>query len=277
MTDTTPPPQEQLPDEPGEEESEGSSGEHLTPADALLILLVGASGAIFLLWLSKAAGVTGAALELPSDFQSGISNLWAALTTAGSGLLVWLLAGRPRTGGKYLHWIVGLAVSLPIVAIGINKFAAPACPPSTDAPFTGHWDGRISWKRAWADTLLNYDGSDSTFRAADPRSVGNLYIYRSPAGVYRGYSYWETKNGDATYSRLAVFPDEFEFDSAGKLLSFEMNTAMREKLRDFPYGPFQHYRLIFKSASAKDFRLRGWMLVVREDREDTVGTVLLSR
>jgi hypothetical protein len=261
----------QLPPE-GEGQPQG-----LNAADAILILMLGASGAIFILWISREIGVTGAVLDLPVDFKSAASSLWTALGTSTTGLMVWLIGGRRQLGAKYLAWSLVLAILFPVVAIAIRIVAPPDCPPPKDIPYGGEWNGHISWNNSWADTLFNYQGKDSTFRAVDPRSEGTMFVYRSGQGVYKGFSRWETKNADDAYSILAVFPSQFLFDTAGHLTSIDMKTAIRQRYRDFPYGPFQNYRFSFSGAPSSSPEIHGAVLVLREGRADSVGAVVLSR
>ena len=119
----------------------------------------------------------------------------------------------------------------------------------------------IYWYSRYAVLLLNHDGSNAKFKALNPRSEGHLHYYKSPAGVYKGYSTWTVKNGEQDLSQLVVIPSEFEFDGSGNLKFFCVKIAFRKKLTEFSYGPFTHYHLRFYERS--DTRLRGKIFLVQ--------------
>jgi hypothetical protein len=97
----------------------------------------------------------------------------------------------------------------------------------------------------------------------------------SKSGIYKGFSTWETKNGEETYSKLAVIPSHFEFTPWGNIKSFWMKTAFRNPVRQFSYGPFTSYRVQFTSVS--DSELRGKMYVYFGEQETEVGDVIFEK
>jgi hypothetical protein len=142
-------------------------------------------------------------------------------------------------------------------------------------PYGGEWKGTIYWYESYAQTLFNYRDADPEFKPVNPRSEGNLYFYRSTSGVYEGFSTWETKNGEQTYSKLVVLQSNFKFDDSGRLESVCVKTAFRTALIKFSYGPFTRYRMQFTNVS--ESHMQGKMIVYIEGQEVEVGDVVLER
>ena len=148
------------------------------------------------------------------------------------------------------------------------------------SPVCEDYRGTIHWYPNYAEIIFNYQGGTKNFQPVNPRSEGHLHFYKARSGVYKGFSLWETKNGERTYSKLAVIPTEFEFDSStGKIKKMCLKVAFRKKLEDFSYGPYTHYHMVLTQNS--DFWLRGKMLLVKngdgEEREIEIGDVILER
>lgn len=135
----------------------------------------------------------------------------------------------------------------------------------------------IYWDDDYAQTLFNFEGRTPNFQAVNPCSVGHLHYYRTRGGCYKGYSTWETRNGERTYSQVVVIHSEFKFESPGKLKEICTNIVVRKQVVEFSYGPFTHYHMRFTEWS--DTALRGKMLLIQngnggEDFE--VGDVVLE-
>lgn len=177
----------------------------------------------------------------------------------------------------YLNRLFGVLV-VEIIGAGFYLFYAGL--KQTLSTYCEDFMGTIHWYPDYAETIFNYQGGTKNFQPLNPRSEGHLHFYKSRAGVYKGFSLWETKNGELTYSKLVVIPAEFEFDSSsGKLRRISLSIALRQKLRDFSYGPFTHYQVEFIESS--DFRLRGRVLLVKNgngvERKIEIGDIILER
>lgn len=142
-----------------------------------------------------------------------------------------------------------------------------------------NWDYSVTiyWHLEYAEKLFNHEGGTPDFQPINPRSEGYLHYYRTQAGGYKGFSTWVAKNGEQSFSQLAVIHNEFEFDSSGNLTKMCLNIAFRKMLREFSYAPFTHYRMRFRECSGTV--LRGTMILVQNgngEKEIEVGEVVME-
>lgn len=182
------------------------------------------------------------------------------------------LIGKFKISRKYLALFVTKLV-LEVVAAGFFLFYNGITEPRH--PYSGEWKGVVFWKDDYARRLLNYEGTDNSFKPANTRSEGNMYLYKSNTGAYAGFSIWATKNGEQTYSQLAVIPSDITFDALGRISSICLKTIFRKPLIQFSYAPYTHYHMRFTEVS--ESRLRGKMIAVINDEEVEAGEVILER
>ncbi|MDQ5827129.1 MAG: hypothetical protein M3441_23445 [Chloroflexota bacterium] len=183
------------------------------------------------------------------------------------------LTGIIKVEKKFLAPLFAQSV-LPILAAGLFLFYTSVRTPSPP-PYLGEWKGTIYWHDDYARVLFNHGDADPVFQPANPRSEGSLYVYVSKSGVYKGFSTWETKNGEHTYSKLAVLLSDFTFDPSGALRAVSMKTAFRTPVRQFSYGPFTRYQIQFNYVSEN--HMAGKMLVDAQGRAREVGEVVMER
>lgn len=142
-----------------------------------------------------------------------------------------------------------------------------------EPPWVGTWKARIDWSAEFSQTLFNHGGK-AAFIPASPRSEGTVYIVKFRKS-YTGFSLWETKNGGDTYSKLFVRIENFHFKDS-RPERWDLTTAVRQKLVEFPYGPFFSYSMIFDQAS--ESHLAGAMVVRDQEGKDReVGKVVLEK
>jgi hypothetical protein len=135
----------------------------------------------------------------------------------------------------------------------------------------------VYWRADYAQTLFNFEGRTPNFQPVNPRSEGKLHYYKSPLGVFKGFSTWVNKNGEQAYSQVVVIHRAFKFESPGKLSEICTNIVVRNKLVEFSYGPFTHYHMRFSHWS--DTGLTGKMLLVKNgnaQEELEVGDIVLE-
>ena len=202
--------------------------------------------------------------------------VWAiVIAFAGTyAVAIGAMTGKIKVRKQHLSTLI-LKVVLPVTTAALFLFYSVVRAPTPPPPYSGEWKAAIYWYPSYAQTLFNYGNADPHFHPVNPRSEGSLYFYVSRDGVYKGFSIWETKNGEYAYSRLAVLPNEFEFDSSGTLKSLSLGTAFRVQLRPFSYGPFTRYKIRFTSTSG--VLIQGKMIAYPEGNEVEVGDVVLER
>ncbi|HTG35129.1 MAG TPA: hypothetical protein VLB76_19605 [Thermoanaerobaculia bacterium] len=142
------------------------------------------------------------------------------------------------------------------------------------APYTGKWKAQIKWTPEFSQTLFNYDHK-SQFVPINPRSEGVVYIVKFQ-GSYTGFSLWETKNGGDTYSKLFVLLERFHFKDPKTIDRWDLSTAIRQKIKEFPYGPFFAYSMEFIQADSN--HMEGKMILQDETgKRVEAGSVFLEK
>ena len=141
------------------------------------------------------------------------------------------------------------------------------------------WDytATIYWHPEYAEKLFNHEGGTPDFRPINPHSEGHVHYYRTQTGNFKGFSLWTAKNGEQSFSKLAVTLSEFEFDGSGYLQTMCLTVAFRKMLREFSYAPFTHYRMRF--ADCSETQLRGKMLLLQNgngEKEIEAGDVVME-
>ncbi|WP_374565127.1 hypothetical protein [Nitrosomonas sp.] len=138
----------------------------------------------------------------------------------------------------------------------------------------------ITWDSTYADTLFGE-------HVEAPHSGGRIaltYGCGSNKDQYWGIGYFELRASTQQYAQLCV-----EFDNitvgykifnrglpllfAREIRSFDLHSLVREKTRDFKYGVWVQYRMVFKTISAD--RLVGDMVLVNTG--ERVGSVNATR
>ena len=136
-------------------------------------------------------------------------------------------------------------------------------------PFAGEWRGRVSWTDEWAQSLWSV-APDS------PHSEGEMCIYRSTGGVYKGFAMWTFKNGDTPYAVAATLMSNFNFTTEGGLSSLDIKAYARRSIApDAPYGPSPIYTMHFKEINTT--KLFGRLTARIKSVDTDVGSVLIER
>lgn len=109
------------------------------------------------------------------------------------------------------------------------------------------WETTVEWNETYADTLFNFQNKtkmkyDSNFTILEPISEGKV-IFLFKNNIPSGSGVFTTKNNGETNSKLYVEISNIILENK-KLVSFELKTAIRQKVKEFSYGPFQHYKII---------------------------------
>jgi len=180
-------------------------------------------------------------------------------------------------GLKQLKTVAGELDGIDPTKVSVESIERRLIGPLPCGECTKSYRGIIYWRPEYAKTLFNYLGRTPNFRAVNPRSLGDLHYYKTQSGCFKGFSTWETKNGEQTYSQVVVTHGEFIFESPGRLKEISTNIVVRNKLVEFSYGPFTHYRMRFSDWS--DAVLRGKMLLVENGNgaeEVEVGDFVLE-
>jgi hypothetical protein len=142
-------------------------------------------------------------------------------------------------------------------------------------PYSGEWEGHVYWTDDWARRLINPGNKIPNFTPIHPRSEGNLYIYRSTSGVYKGFSTWTVMNNETQVSVAAVLASNFVI-SDGELKSCDVRAhSRRNVLEEASYGPSPLYTWSFSEIGTT--RLRGTMSTIYKGKAIDVGSVLLER
>ena len=146
--------------------------------------------------------------------------------------------------------------------------------------FAGRWSMTITWDAEYARTL--YGGPVDA-----PHSGGRIalaYGTGAEKNCYWGIGYFELRASTQQYAQLCVEFDNivvgykiFNFGLpmffARKLKSFDLHSLLREKTREFEYGAWVQYRMVFDRATVD--RLEGQM--IRVDTGRAVGRVSATR
>lgn len=187
-------------------------------------------------------------------------------------ITVGALIGHFRIEPRYLN---ALFVKLILEVVAAAFFLFYRGPGEELPPYAGDWQGHVHWTDDWARVLMDAE-KISTFKPINPRSEGDLYIYRAGSGVYKSFSTWTVKNSDTAIATVAVVGNNFKFDPKGILKSFDVRAHSRKSLLPKGgYGPSPFYTWRFTEATSH--RLVGSMTTMSDGREIEVGTVLLER
>lgn len=184
---------------------------------------------------------------------------------------------RRLSGLEQLKTVVGKLDGIASNKVSVESIERKLLEPLPCKECSRSYAAIIYWDPEYAKTLFNYMDRTPNFQAVDPRSVGDLHFYKTQSGCFKGFSTWETKNGEQTYSQVVVTHGEFIFESPGRLKEISTNIVVRNKLVEFSYGPFTHYRIRFSDWS--DTVLRGKMLLIQNGNgaeELEVGDIVLE-
>jgi hypothetical protein len=184
---------------------------------------------------------------------------------------------RKLVGLKQLKTVAGKLDGIDPNKVSVESLERKLIGPLPCKECSKSYRGIIYWRPEYAKTLFNYLGRTPNFQGVNPRSVGDLHYYKTQSGCFKGFSTWETKNGEQTYSQVVVTHGEFIFESPGRLKEISTNIVVRNKLVEFSYGPFTHYRMRFSDWS--DAVLRGKMLLIKNGNgaeEVEVGDIVLE-
>jgi hypothetical protein len=89
----------------------------MEPIDSIIILLIGCTLTLFVLWIASHFG--GTDLNLPSFIQGAYSNIWTYLTGAGGSTLLMVLKKPGMQRPNYLVWSFAVTFGLLVLAFGI--------------------------------------------------------------------------------------------------------------------------------------------------------------
>jgi hypothetical protein len=182
------------------------------------------------------------------------------------------LIGRFKIQPRYLN---ALFVKLILEVVAAALFLFYRGPGEELPPYSGEWRGTVSWTDDWARKLMNPTNSIPDFTPINPRSEGELYIYRAPNRVYKGFSTWTVKNNETTMSVAAVLANNFIFTPKGNLVSFDVRAHSRRNMTEgSAYGPSPLYTWTFSDVSPT--RLKGSMTTPILGKPTEIGTILLE-
>lgn len=178
---------------------------------------------------------------------------------------------------EHLRKVVGKVDGIDPKEVSIDSIERKLTSPPFCQQCSKDYSAIVYWHAEYAETLFNYEGRTPNFKPVNPRSTGRFHYYKTQSGCFKGFSTWETKNGEQRYSEVVVIHNEFKFESPGRLKEISTNIVVRNKLVEFSYGPFTHYRMRFFEWT--NIELRGKMFVVRNgngSEEIEVGDIVME-